>query len=734
MFAFKSLRCCLGVGLLLAGPALAHADEEAARIEAPDKAQAPAREEIPASSYEFKESPAQAIEVLQKLQSSTLDVRISPAEAELFEDARDGKLDEHTFAEAVLLASGVQDADQRREFLKRIDRLEAQARKATARGKTPFEKAELLLTWLHAGPMSGGYSKYQTDVSKILDEKTFNCVSSAALYNILGRRLGLDLRAIEVPDHAFSILYVGNKRADVETTTPEGFNPSRDPDAKEEISRTTGFHYIPEQHADQRREVGEAGLAAIIYYNHGVGLLEEHRYHESLLANFRALSLDAGFDSAVKNVLAGISKWSNELAEQGQYSESLNILSTGLSLAPEDGTLLNNRTVVWCDWARASMKAGRPDEAIDVLHRAAQAVTAEADHFAELESWLFIEPGEALADAHDWQAALLASEPGLEKLTGKPRQDVLEWRLGVHLRWSEYEIEQHQFADAARVLEEARQVAPDDSRLQNGLCYVMQEWLRYASETQQGEEFERTLAELLKRFENVKDASEVASNHILRQVIKLRDDGKFDQALATVEQYAPVLTSLTGDEKQVNELRVDVYCRRARTLIEAQDWEAAFVTYETALQQLPDNYDLLNDLSYRLQERIKAVYDAEGEASALKLVNDLVTRFETLKEVKEVAENHALRVVHKLRSDGKFEEALAAMDRHADLLRRLDKADDIQDLAESVYDSWADTFMDQHEWSRAIEIYEQGLRQYKDSSHLENNLAYCRQQAEKEGK
>ena len=78
----------------------------------------------------------------------------------------------------------------------------------------------------------------------LLDGKTFNCVSSAVIYNIIALRLGLDVRAIEVPDHAFSIVYDGTAHMDVETTTPLGFNPARD--QIEAFERMTGFRYIPQ--------------------------------------------------------------------------------------------------------------------------------------------------------------------------------------------------------------------------------------------------------------------------------------------------------------------------------------------------------------------------------------------------------------------------------------------------------------------------------------------------------
>ena len=222
----------------------------------------------PASHYAFNEAPAKAFDVLARLQaSSSLKITIPPDEADLFADVKNRRFSKWSFDEAALLASGITDAGKRKAYLSKLDNLETGARAAVSAAKTAFEKGEKLLTWLHGkdGPLGKGYAAQQTDLSVILDSGTFNCVSFATLYNVLGRRLGLDVRAIEVPDHAFSILYDGTNNADVETTTSSGFNPARDQAAQEQFEKRTGFRYIADSHRDQRREIREAGLVAIVY-------------------------------------------------------------------------------------------------------------------------------------------------------------------------------------------------------------------------------------------------------------------------------------------------------------------------------------------------------------------------------------------------------------------------------------------------------------------------------------
>src|SRR5262245_5607661 len=186
----------------------------------------PALAAPPAKTYPFALPPDKAIVAAEKLEKvSGKKFPLTDAERALFEDARDGKLDKHSFGEACLIASGVTDAAKRKEYRAKLEKIEAQARKAIEGAKAVEEKGERLLKFLHAGPMKGGYESKQTDPHTLLDTGKFNCVSSAVLYNVIGRELGLDLVAVEVPGHVFSMLRAGDRHIDVETTNAKGFNP-----------------------------------------------------------------------------------------------------------------------------------------------------------------------------------------------------------------------------------------------------------------------------------------------------------------------------------------------------------------------------------------------------------------------------------------------------------------------------------------------------------------------------
>jgi tetratricopeptide (TPR) repeat protein len=315
--------------------------------------------ELPKSAYAFKESPVKAIELLAGLQAvQGVQVALDVDEAKLVADVSNGRFKTGSLAEAAFFAGGVRDAQKRKQYLEQINALAKEAKKELGGVKSPTEKGDKLLTWLHNKALVKGYKADQSDLHTILDEHDFNCLSSAILYVALADKLGLDARGIEVPDHAFAIVYDKKDHADVETTTPRGFNPQRD--AIEEFANKTNFVYIPDSNRDKRREVRDAGLAALVYYNHGVDRLQEKRYPEALAAFFRALSLDRESARAVQNALVTLARWGLHLSEQGRFEDAIAVAAAGVNLAQQMPRLRMLATKSGCATPRPSTKRTEP--------------------------------------------------------------------------------------------------------------------------------------------------------------------------------------------------------------------------------------------------------------------------------------------------------------------------------------------------------------------------------------
>lgn len=74
-----------------------------------------------------------------------------------------------------------------------------------------------------------GYDYEQSRLMGIFESGEFNCISSALLYAVLARELGLAIEGVMMPTHAFIQLNLPNgSPIDVETTSPNGFDQVHD--------------------------------------------------------------------------------------------------------------------------------------------------------------------------------------------------------------------------------------------------------------------------------------------------------------------------------------------------------------------------------------------------------------------------------------------------------------------------------------------------------------------------
>lgn len=678
------------------------------------------REGPPETRYAFAESPAKALDVLARLEkTSSLKVSVSAEEKAIFAKAQAARLDARGFAEAALLASGLLEPAKRAAYHRRLDDLEQEARAALAKGEGRASKGDRLLRWLHQGPMAKGYVAGQTDLHTVLDTGTFNCVSSAVLFNCLALRLGIDARAIEVPTHAFAIVYEGTLHRDVETTTAEGYDPQRDPAVVARFEKATGFRYIQDIHRDQRREVEEAGLAAIIYYNHGVTLTQDKRYHEALLAFFRAMSLDAQFDSAVKGALGALAKWGVDLAEAGTFEAALEVIETGLALAPQDAALLNNRLWVWQRWSEREIDAGRAEEALAILARAAQAVPEGG--FLERQSWVFLKAAEKHADARDWEKALAAAAPGFTKLTGAPLAEVASWRLNLYLRWFQHEVHTQRFEQAAAALERGLAVVPAEPRLVRNAGYLAQEWARALSAAEGPDQALERLRTLQLRFAGNPEVAEAGANHVRREATQAADAGRFEWALALLASAGDLLP----DAKAREQTGVYVFDIWAKARMAAAAWAEAADVYARARERYPENGLIKQNIAFLAQEWSKAAYKAGGAAEAARATEALKQRFPGLEFAGKSSANELRRVVNELVETQQYEQALKALEEGRTLLEGEGEPDALWIF---VYDRWAKGEWQAGRIEQAVEAYAAGLTRLPKNERLENNLGYLAQE------
>jgi tetratricopeptide (TPR) repeat protein len=518
------------------------------------------------------------------------------------------------------------------------------------------------------------------------------------------------LRAIEVPDHAFSIQYEGTKHADVETTNAAGFNPARDPRILKRFTQQTGFSYIPDRHADKRREVTNIGLMALTYYNHGVTNGEKEQYAVALVDYFRALSLDPEFPSAIQNVLSTLHNWSGEQVGQKKFAEGLKIVDIGLRLAPEDKRFLHNQQALWQTWAVSEIENNNRQEALEILTRAAKAMPKAG--FEEMRAYAYIYPGEKLAQTQDWEAALKLAATGLKTLPAVAQKELRRWRNNVFNRWTITTIEKKEYAVTADILEQAIKADPQERDFLRNIGFVVQEWL-IATEAKEGLAAAETLvSELAGRFGEIRDANKVIESFVRRAAFQMIKKKQYDQAQALIDRQQKQL-----DKNTFRDLHRQVFVSQASTYQKANDWSAAGEVYLKALESGIDNREMGKRVGFCVQELVLDSWKKDGPEAAEKYLAAWVEKKPELKSIRTAAAIYVQSVVQKHQRDKQPAQALIAANR----CRKLITVKDHEHFVHVVCDQWAQTHSRKAEWDKAVAVYALGLKSLPKDRHLTRN-------------
>ena len=228
-------------------------------------------------------------------------------ELDLLNDGNDGQIDNWSLAKATLVICGVEDPEQQKHYFAQLNKIEAECKKATAGIRSPKARAEALGKFLLKGPMHGGYVSGQSDFIKLLNTGTFNCVSSATLYNLMAPRVGIQVRTVTICGHVFS-------RAldfDIEPTSGDVYNLD-DRASRSLKNRTVVNSSIAPYQEQIFRETGNVGLLSSMYNNNANEFLGKKQYAMSVATYLKAACLDPGDPGTVYNLRVTLATWIND--------------------------------------------------------------------------------------------------------------------------------------------------------------------------------------------------------------------------------------------------------------------------------------------------------------------------------------------------------------------------------------------------------------------------------------
>lgn len=270
-----------------------------------------------------------------------------------------GTLSRGDLADLALTLSTVPAASRAR-YRAVLDQWSAEFRAQVDPAWTPAQLGERVLLFLHTHLKT--YVYLQTRLDVLIDRGTFNCVSSALAYMILGRDAGLDVQAVATTDHAFALVRLpGGREVDVETTTAHGFDPGTKSEFTDAFGQT-GFAYVPPGNYSQRRTIGDRQLLGLLVQNR---MAEYQRNGQAEEAVGPAIDrwVVEGTPEAQRTLIDGFVNYAGTLNTRREYLRGLDLVDQMVALTgPVDEakqlvmTFLNNHVNLLLDrqdWAGA---------------------------------------------------------------------------------------------------------------------------------------------------------------------------------------------------------------------------------------------------------------------------------------------------------------------------------------------------------------------------------------------
>ena len=187
---------------------------------------------------------------------------------------------EEVFKLSLLFSECQLDSPEGEQCLKQFDKLKQKVTTEAFLAQSPEERGRAVLKLLYQDYLTT-YDFNQTRTNVALQTGVYNCVSSALLYMAVAKAAGLEVRGQKTSEHAFCTVYISNKKIDVETTNPYGFNPG----SKETIEnedKIQGYYVVPKKYYSNRQEVSDSLFAGLIAGNICAACIEANDYEKAI--------------------------------------------------------------------------------------------------------------------------------------------------------------------------------------------------------------------------------------------------------------------------------------------------------------------------------------------------------------------------------------------------------------------------------------------------------------------
>lgn len=315
--------------------------------------------------------------------------------------------------DASLAFSGVGDASlpaYRRRLLDVVAGFQA----TVAGIADPGLLASRALEYLHAGTLKR-YDFRQVRIDTLLDGGSYNCVSSAVLYLVLARSVGLTVGGVRTTDHAFCTVQVGARTVDVETTNPYGYDPGSRKEFTDSFGKVTGFAYVPPTSSRDRTAVGERGLLALVLHDRVSFAIERGDHAASLEPAVTGWTLSG--DALAREALAtAVSNNAVLLGQSRRYDEAVALLEQAERSFGADPDLAQRRQELLHNQVVSLVEAGDLDAADSLLAAQPRADLFDPADRLDLQVWVVQMRADRSVRIKDYPAAASTIAEGIARL------------------------------------------------------------------------------------------------------------------------------------------------------------------------------------------------------------------------------------------------------------------------------------------------------------------------------
>lgn len=351
-----------------------------------------------------------------------------------------------------------------------IEDLFIQAAAVIAGSDDPAVRAEKVLLFMHEHLLKS-YDVRQTRIDILLEEGSFNCVSSAVLYLLLCRSIGLKVWAVRTADHAFCRVQAGETAYDVETTSPAGFDPGSKKEFKDDFGKVTGFSYVSPANYRDRKEVGERGLLALILFNRVAFLSEDREYGTALGPAIDAYAL-LGDEESFDRLIVAFSNLASWYGMHGDYRMGVKLIDQAADVVSHNSALIKLKGDLLHNWVIELVENKHLETAASILAEKRYRDSLEGYEWKTLSIYIYqLQAREASADSFDRAAQIIkdavtsvGEDPGLLR----------SYELYVHNHFVQF-FNQQRFDEANRIINQGLDFMPRSSMLLKDQALVKKE-------------------------------------------------------------------------------------------------------------------------------------------------------------------------------------------------------------------------------------------------------------------